>query len=61
MARVLRVEPCQEFPVRRHRRHVQRKAGQEVPARRRRQHIALDVGLVVTALLTIGSFVQTIR
>ena len=61
MARVLRVEPSQEFPVRRHRQQVQRKASNQGPARRQRQHIALDVGLVVTALLTIGSFVQTIR
>ena len=61
MARVVRVEPSEEIDVRRHRQHFQRKAGQEVPARRQRQHIALDVGLVVTALLAIGSFVQTIR
>jgi hypothetical protein len=61
MARVLRVEPSEEIDVRRHRQHFQRKSGQGVPARRQRQHIALDVGLVVTALLAIGSFVQTIR
>ena len=61
MARVLRVEPSQEFPVRHHRRHGERDAARELPARRQRHHIALDVGLVVTALLTIGSIVQTIR